>query len=78
MTKKDKDFRKIMEIYKKEDCSFQTLGNTFTHPLTGKIVYKEHIAIKGPSKVSLTSSKKVQYYQIINGVWTKNLWIPTY
>ena len=71
-----KDFKKMIEIYKKENCAIKTLSNIVVDPLTREIKYREHFSIKSIPNVSLTSHPKVQYYEIVNGVRIKK-WVQT-
>jgi hypothetical protein len=66
------EFKNSIIVYNKENPSIKILGNTYTHPYTGKLVYKEHIIISSNnSKTSLTSSEKVMYREKINEEYVK-------
>jgi hypothetical protein len=71
MNKVKNEIKDTMIIYKKENPSFQTLGNTYLNPSTRRLEYKEHMTIKTDSSTSLTSSEKIMYHQEIDGIVTK-------
>lgn len=74
MNKVKNEIKDTMIIYKKENPSFQTLGNTYLNPSTRRLEYKEHMTIKTDSSTSLTSSEKIMYHQEIDGIVTKK-WV---
>jgi hypothetical protein len=74
MNKVKNEIKDTMIIYKKENPSFNTLGNIYTDPYTKELKYKEHMVVKADSNISLTSSERVVYHEEINGILTKK-WI---